>query len=98
MCKEIKFPNSRSRMNRISKLVERYGEKSSTITFMGAPINDLSREQLMAILCYLSEKNTEMLNARSQRIPTRGAHSEYVVMENDNGSIIESTTSAPQKG
>lgn len=89
MCNEIKFPNSKSRMNRISKLVERYGEKSSTITFMGAPINDLSREQLMAILCYLSEKNTEMLNARSQRIPTRGARSNYMFVANDNGSIID---------
>lgn len=55
------------RKNRLDFLVKKYDSEAEKQTFMGEPITDLSREQLLSVLCDLSHRYTDMLNS-----PTKG--------------------------
>ena len=55
------------RENRLAYFVKKYKDESNAMTFMGEPISDLSREQLLAVLCDITHRYTDMLNS-----PTKG--------------------------
>jgi len=59
-------PVTTTRKRRIERLVEKYGSEAEKQTFMGEPVSDLSREQLLAVLCDLSRRYTDMLNSSTK--------------------------------
>ena len=53
---------SDARKKRLAHIVEKYESDSKTMKFMGIPITDLSRKELLAVLCYTNLRLTNMMN------------------------------------
>ena len=57
----IALAMTRTTKKRLSLLVEKYGEESKRMTFMGVLVKDFSHDEIMALLCYANQKASEIL-------------------------------------
>ncbi len=47
---------------RLDRLLDEYKEKAKTLRYMNIPIDDLTREELLALLAYQSESIVKLIS------------------------------------
>ena len=62
MSEEIKALQANMRRARLDRLLLNWGEESKGLTFQGIPLPDMTREELMATVAFLSHR----YNAKAQ--------------------------------